>query len=388
MKSLINYLLAGIMVAVLLGSSALGVPPAARINSTNGATTAAFVEAFHTSARPAVRTAMEASAASVDRSANEPEDISIDLRTGDDHIALKRKHRRPRCCLVVISIIGVLVGKPGGDGGPSMIDLDATITGADASEGSLLYSLAWLARNPDPLRSVLALGYDIQVIKQQGHSCTGGRSDSDCVERARRFATLIDATLALGSAEELARFRQDASALGIAPDCVPNNTEAASAAFSAASPDQSGDLSIDASLGDAEITFERSRGKQVYLIFKLKEVIVTSVHPGPPADAVLHVSIEGAGARAGSLPYTLAWLAGDPDPLGSVRALGYDITVNNQRVHSCADQIRGFTCEDAAHRLASLLDAALAFGSSEERAQFRRDASAIGLAPACVQRER
>jgi hypothetical protein len=92
--------------------------------------------------------------------ADTSDDLSIDAALGDENISLeRRKHRRPgTCCsVVIISIIGVLVGRPAGDGGPPTIDLRATITGTDAVRGSLLYGLAWLAGDTDPLGAVRAL---------------------------------------------------------------------------------------------------------------------------------------------------------------------------------------------------------------------------------------
>ena len=321
------------------------------------------------------------------------DDLSIDASFGDENISLERKkHRRPGCIcnIVVISIIGVLVGRPGGDQGPPMIDLRATISGADAVRGSLLYGLGWLAGDPDPLRAVRALGYDIEVSKQHDRPCTDGPPSPVCVDRARRLATLLDATLPLGSPDERAQFRQGASALGIAPDCSAAATTGDSPVLRAASPDSPADLLIDASIGARQIVLARKAGRPrvEYMEIKLQDVIVTSVQP-PPGDSGnvdLNVRVTGGDMIPGSLLYALAWLGGQPDPLGSVRALGYDIAVSNQRGHSCPNQRAANTCDNAAHQLATLLDATLAVGSPEERAQFRRDAFAIGIAPDCSTR--
>ena len=102
---------------------------------------------------------------------------------------------------------------------PDAIELRARITGADRKTGSLLYSLAWLAGNPGPLRTVRALGYDIDLFVEQNQPCTNGSSGQACVERARRLATLSDGTLGLGSVDERAQFRRDAAAIGPASDC-------------------------------------------------------------------------------------------------------------------------------------------------------------------------
>jgi hypothetical protein len=115
-------------------------------------------------------------------------------------------------------------------------------------------------------------------------------------------------------------------------------------------------------------------------------IVITFVVP-PKEIVALGARVTGTEIVTGSLLYALAWLAGEPDPLGSVRALGYDIAVSNSHVHSCPNQRTGNTCENAAHRLATLLDATLALGGPEERARFRRDASAIGIAPDCSTRE-
>jgi hypothetical protein len=322
--------------------------------------------------------------------ADTADDLSIDASFGDENISLERKKHRRRGCscnLVVISIIGVLVGKPVGAQGPPMIDLRATITGPDAVRGSLLYGLAWLAGDPNPIRAVRALGYDIDVSKEHDRPCTDGPPSPECVERARRLATLLDATLPLGDPEEWALFRQGASALGIATDCSAASTTGGSAVSRAGSADRPEDLLIDASIGDRQIVLERKSGrpKVEFMDIRLKEVIVTNVQPGPGHGdgASLNVRITGPDMVPGSLLYAVAWLAGQPDPLGSVRALGYDIAVSDQRIHNCSNQRAGFTCEDEAHRLATLLDATLALGGPEERAQFRRDALVIGVAPDC-----
>ena len=123
---------------------------------------------------------------------------------------------------------------------------------------------------------------------------------------------------------------------------------------------------------------------------KLQDVIVTPVHHGSSGGdghADLEVRITGDDIIPGSLLYAVAWLAGEPDPLGSVRALGYDIDVSIRHIHSCSDRASGFTCERASHQLATLLDATLALGSAEDRVQFRRDASAIGFGPECSTRQ-
>jgi hypothetical protein len=323
-------------------------------------------------------------------SSESADDLDIDASIGDTHVALKRKHRRPRGgTLIVIQIIAVLISKPApGGGGHQTADLDATITGANAIEGSLLYALAWLAGDADPADSVRALGYDIEVTKDHDHPCADEVPGESCVDHARQLATLLDATLALGSPDERLQFRQGATALGVAPDCSAASTTGDAPVLRAASADSPEDLLIDASIGDRQIMLARKTGgpRVKYMDIKLKEVIVTSVSQGDPgghgASVDLNVRLTGPDIIPGSLLYALAWLAGQPDPLGSVRALGYDIAVSNQRVHSCPNRA-GYTCEDRAHQLATLLNATLGLGSPEERVQFRRDSSAIGVAPDC-----
>src|SRR5262249_53452468 len=144
-------------------------------------------------------------------------------------------------------------------------------------------------------------------------------------------------------------FRQNAAALGVAPDCSAPVTRA-----SAAADDGPSDIFIDASFGDKEIVLEKAgRGSNEYLVIKLSEVNVSRGQGESPERIDLRAVIEGVDAHRGSLPYALAWLAGNSDPVGAVRALGYDIGVQNQHVHSCPAQPRSFTCEEAAHRLAT-----------------------------------
>jgi hypothetical protein len=282
---------------------------------------------------------------------------------------------------VVISIIAVLVGRPADDGRPPMVELRATITGEDAVRGSLFYGLAWLAGDADPLASVRALGYDIDATREHDRPCTNGPANRTCLERARRLATLLDATLALGDPNERLLFRQSAGALGVAPDCSAPVTRALMSEESTRR-----DLLIDAVLGDREVTVRKAgRDRTEYLVVKMKEAFVASGDGEPPPSIDLRVTIEGADANRGSLPYALAWLAGYSDPLGPVSGLGYDLTVRNQRVHSCSKVLPGYTCEIAARRLATLVDATLALGGGDERTQFRRDSAAIGIAPDCVQ---
>jgi hypothetical protein len=121
---------------------------------------------------------------------------------------------------------------------------------------------------------------------------------------------------------------------------------------------------------------------QVYLEIKLEQTNVTYF-----PRISLRAMLEGADADQGSLPYALAWLAGDTDPLGSVRALGYDIDVVKEHEWPCNDQLPRQACINVARQLATLIDATLGLGSPAERAQFRRDASAIGVAPDCAQQE-
>jgi len=323
----------------------------------------------------APRTTKATSSISQAAVADTSDDLSIDASLGDTQVVLKRKHRRPRGTLIVIQIIAVLIAtRPSDNGRPPMIDLNATITGADAVQGSLLYALAWLAGYPDPLRSVRALGYDIDVSEEHDRPCTDGPPSGLCQERARRLATLLDATLALGNPDDRILFRQGASALGVAPDCSAAATTGDSPVLRAASPDRPADLLIDASVGDRQMVLKRRVGGSRIIIFLV-----------PPQEVVaLGARVTGADMVPGSLLYALAWLAGQPDPLGSVRALGYDIAVANPHVHSCSNQLSSHTCEDAARNLATLLDATLGLGDPAERARFRQDASLIGVAPDCV----
>ena len=288
----------------------------------------------------------------------------------------------------MISIIGILVGRAVGDGDPHTIGLEATVTGVDADRGSLFYGLAWLAGDPDPLRVVRSLGYNLEVNVEQEERCIDPQGSSVCAEGARRLATLLDSTLALGSPSELIEFRQGASTLGIAPDCVA--TTGTSSVLAATAPDNSADMSIDVTVGDHEIALERRTGRSriEYMEIKLKEVIITGVSPGSGGSegTSINARIVGRDRVAGSLLYALAWLAGDLDPQASVRALGYDIQVITRHIHSCTDRASGFTCERSAHQLASLVDATLAFGDQQERAKFRGDASAIGVEPQCSMR--
>jgi hypothetical protein len=161
---------------------------------------------------------------------------------------------------------------------------------------------------------------------------------------------------------------------------------------SVAASEQSGppDILIDAFLGDAQIVFERRIRKAgnntlKYLVIKLEEERVTSFASSKRID--LRAMLEGADAHQGSLPYALAWLAGYTDPLGTVRALGYDIEVVKEHERPCTDQLPSQVCVNLGRQLATLINATLGFGSPEERAQFRRDASAIGIAPDCSPKE-
>ncbi len=160
--------------------------------------------------------------------ADRADDLLIDASLGDENIVLERKKKqRPLQDIVVIKINSVassnLMSRD--DVGPPMIDLRATISGEDAVHGSLLYALSWLAGDADPLGSVRALGYDIDVSKEYERACTDDPPSQLCLERARRLATLLDATLALGGPDERAQFRQDAAALGVAPDCFAPEPE-------------------------------------------------------------------------------------------------------------------------------------------------------------------
>jgi hypothetical protein len=173
---------------------------------------------------------------------------------------------------------------------------------------------------------------------------------------------------------------------------VSRATPGLSPVSSADASEQSGspDILIDASLGDAQIVLERGIRKTgnntlKYLVIRLKDGRVISFTSSQRIG--LRAMLVGANADQGSLPYTLAWLAGNPDPLGSVRALGYDIEVVKEHERPCTDQLPSQACVNLARRLATLIDATLGFGSPEERAQFRRDASAIGIAPDCSPQE-
>jgi hypothetical protein len=160
-----------------------------------------------------------------------------------------------------------------------------------------------------------------------------------------------------------------------------------SSASYAESADGSDDLSIDTTVGDEQVVFKRRHrrsGGGTLIVIQIIAVLIAKPSGNEGRDIIdLNVTITGDDAVRGSLLYSLAWLAGYADPLGTVLALGYDISVNNEHVHSCSGQQRSHTCEEQAHRLATLIDATLGLASSEERIAFRRDASAIGVAPDC-----
>lgn len=221
------------MSTLLLVSFVLGAPRAATradgesIRFTKSATVFQKAATLPVSGSLSRRTRLVASSSSHASLPDRADDLLIDASVGDESIVLERKRKpRPLQDIVVIKINNVsssslMLREPSS----SMIDLRATITGDDAVQGSLLYALAWLAGDADPLGSVRALGYDIDVSKEHERVCTDGPPSPECVERARRLATLLDATLALGSPDERAQFRQDAAALGVAPDCVAPEPE-------------------------------------------------------------------------------------------------------------------------------------------------------------------
>lgn len=174
---------------------------------------------------------------------------------------------------------------------------------------------------------------------------------------------------------------------------VESATPELTSVSSAAASEQSGPpdiILIDASIGAAQIVFER-RIRKVgtntlkYLVIELKNVRVSSLASSQRIG--LRARFEGADAIQGSLPYALAWLAGNTDALGSVRALGYDIEIVKEHERPCSDQLPSQECINLGRQLATLIDATLGFGRPEERAQFRRDASAIGIAPDCSPQE-
>jgi hypothetical protein len=396
MKSFKNYFFACSGVLILVVSPLFGLSIGARPSeskSISPTTPVSVVQPLPIRDRHVARRMLEPSQASFADSLDDPQDLSIDVSVGDEQIVMKRKHRRTHGgTLIVIQIIGVLVGRTVGDGGPRTVELEAAVTGADAVRGSLLFGLAWIAGDPDPLRAVRALGYDLEVSTEHERRCTDEATSEGCVEGARRLATLLDATLMLGPPGELGLFRQGALALGIAPDCVAAPTNGAPSVPQSASPNDPADLSIGVSIGDREIALTRKTGRPQleFMEIKLSEVIVTSGPQGTPgghgASIDLEARITGENIIPGSLLYAVAWLAGEPDPLESVRMLGYDIDVSIRHAHGCRSQSQAFTCENEAHGLATLLDATLALGDADERVQFRRDATAIGLAPQCSTR--
>jgi hypothetical protein len=320
------------------------------------------------------------------------DDLSIGASLGDENMVLERKKKRKALQdFVFISVNNVSSSsiRSSGEGGTPMIDLRATITGADAVQGSLLYALAWLAGDADPLGSVRSLGYDISVHTEQDRPCTDRPPGQLCVEHARQLATLIDAALSLGSHEQRAQFRQDASEIGLAPDCGVQETVSTAAVLA------SENLSIDASLGNGNIVLARRKagGNNIkYIELKLEAVRVSSfslaiMNEQSLQRIDLNARITGADRLPGSLLYALAWLAGDADPMGSVRALGYDIDVSKEHDRPCTEGSPSQVCVERARRLATLLDATLGLGSPDDRILFRQNAAALGAAPDCFASE-
>jgi hypothetical protein len=386
MKTYRNHLLASSIVVLVVVSSLLSAPRPTRApaGSSFGTTISAVTveppaarSPFNVRRVAGAKPSLPAAAAA---QSDRAEDLSVDASFGNEQISLERKKRRSTsCCHVVIQIIAVLVGRPSDGDGPPMVDLRAEVIGPDAVRGSLLYGLVWLAGDADPLRSVRALGYDIEVSKEHERPCTAGPRSQVCVERARRLATLVDATLGLSDASERVQFRLDAAALGIPPDCVAGATQMTSTVLSAASPDRSEDLSMDASFGDEQISIERKR-RATFHDFQF-------THHVDKSSPVLATRVTGPDAGQGGLLYALAWLAGNPDPLGAVRALGYDLEVRTLYERPCTDQLPGQTCVELTRQFATLIDATLGLGNLEERARFRQDAAKLGAAPDCSTRE-
>ena len=219
-----NYRLAGSRFLILLGSLALSLPHATEghyIHPLDHAEAVKVPKATPESAlmtgtfvaRATLGLSPVSSAAASEQSG--PPDILIDAFLGDAQVVLERRTRKAGTNTIKYLVIKLETGRV------SRISLRAIVEGADAHQGSLPYALTWLAGNTDPPSSVRALGYDIEVVKEHERPCSDQLPSQECINLGRQLATLIDATLGFGSAEERAQFRRDASAIGIAPDCSP-----------------------------------------------------------------------------------------------------------------------------------------------------------------------
>ena len=201
-----NYRLAGSTFLILLGSLALSLPDAT-------ATAGSALMTGTVVARATLGLSPISRAAASEQSG--PPDILIDAFLGDAEVVLERRTRKAGTNTLKYLVIKLQTSRA------SRIALRAIVEGADAHQGSLPYALAWLAGNTNPPGSVRALGYDIEVVKEHERPCTDQLPSQECVNLGRQLATLIDATLRFGSPEQRAQFRRDASAIGIAPDCSP-----------------------------------------------------------------------------------------------------------------------------------------------------------------------
>jgi hypothetical protein len=219
-----NYPLSGSRFLILLAWLTLSVPYASQGHYLHPGPVE-HVEALNATAELlstttfAARATPELSIVSGDASSEqtEPPDILIDGVLGDRQIVLERRIRRTGTNTLKYLVIKIEDGRAVSF--TRRIDLRAMLEGVDAIQGSLPYAIAWLAGNPDPLGSVRALGYDIELVKEHEQPCTEQLPSQACVNLGRQLTTLIDATLGFGSAEERAQFRRDASAIGIAPEC-------------------------------------------------------------------------------------------------------------------------------------------------------------------------
>ena len=140
-------------------------------------------------------------------------DVRLDLLAGGARLVVERKVRVLRTTgarqyeITVRQVLRAL-------GRGSRVEYRATLSGADAAVGSLLYAVDFLERGPDTLDRLRATGLDVSLVGAPPARTCPAAARAACALLARQLADGLTASLAVGTAGEREPFLQGLLTLG------------------------------------------------------------------------------------------------------------------------------------------------------------------------------
>jgi len=144
---------------------------------------------------------------------------------------------------------------------------------------------------------------------------------------------------------------------------------------------------ISLSVGTMQLVFDsrmqgHSSGTQFFQV-TLQGTFRPKVPKGSgPTSFKIKTRLTGADAAVGSLLYPVAFLGNGSDPIGALRAQGYDVSImGDAPTENCETMLGNLVCTMLATQLSRSIDASLTLGDAAAHDAFLTGAQALGFPP-------